>query len=196
MKVIRIIAWIAVAIAGLYIISSRFTDIEHVSDGPGGPFVLTAHTGETISDRDFEGRYMLIYFGYSSCPDVCPVDLAKMTVALSTLEAEGYDTTPLQPIFISVDPERDTVEALAEFMVDYHPRMLALTGTVAEIAAVANEYKIYYRKRIVEGMDGYLVDHQNVVFVMGKDGQFERIFSSRTTPAAMVNTLRGRLSKK
>lgn len=190
MKMIRVFAWIAVAAVGIFVLASRFLDVQQTSSGPGGPFVLTAHTGETVSNNDFKGRYMLIYFGYSFCPDVCPIELAKMTAALQQLEAEGYDTTPLQPLFITVDPERDTVEALASYVVDFHPRLIALTGTPEEIAAVADSYKVYYKKREQEGVEGYLMDHQSVIFAMGPDGGFQRLFSSRNTPAEIAEALK------
>lgn len=195
MKVIRLVAWIAVVAVGIYILATRYMGTEEAAKGPGGPFVLTSHTGETVSNRDFRGRYMLIYFGYSFCPDVCPIELAKMTAALSMLESEGFDTTPLQPLFISVDPERDTVEALADYVVDFHPRLIGLTGTEAEVAAAAKAYRVYYKKRVQEGVEGYLMDHQSVIFVMGPDGEYQRIFTSRNTPADMATALKPVLSK-
>jgi len=195
MKTIRIIAWVAVAAVALFVLGSRFMTGQQASGGPGGPFVLTAHTGESISNENFRGRYMMIYFGYSFCPDVCPIELAKMSAAVTQLEAEGYDVSPLQPLFISVDPERDTVEALAEYVVDFHPSLVALTGTPTEIADVADKYRVYYKKREQEGFEGYLMDHQSVIFVMGPDGVFQRLFSSRHTPADIVDAMKPVLKK-
>ncbi len=195
MKTIRIIAWIAVAAAAFFILGSRFMTGQQASEGPGGPFVLTSQTGERISSETFRGRYMLIYFGYSFCPDVCPIELAKLSAAITQLEAEGYDVSSLQPLFISVDPERDTVEALADYMVDFHPSFIALTGTPAEIADVAATYRVYYQKREQDGIDGYLMDHQSVIFVMGPDGKFQRLFSSRHTPADIVDAIKPVLKK-
>lgn len=195
MKTIRIIAWIAVAAAALFILGSRFMTGQQASEGPGGPFVLTAHTGERISSETFRGRYMMIYFGYSFCPDVCPIELAKLSAAITQLETEGYDVSSLQPVFISVDPERDTVEALADYMVDFYPSFVALTGTTAEIADVAAKYRVYYKKREQEGIDGYLMDHQSVIFVMGPDGKFQRLFSSRHTPADIAEAMKPVLKK-
>ncbi|NVJ98773.1 MAG: SCO family protein [Alphaproteobacteria bacterium] len=190
MKVIRIATWLAVVVIGGYILATRYMGGQETIKGPGGPFVLTAHTGETVSNRDFLGKYMLIYFGYSFCPDVCPIELGKMSAALTMLENEGLDTSTLQPLFISVDPERDTVEALADYVVDFHPSLIALTGTPEEIAAAAKQYRVYYKKRLQEGMDGYLMDHQSVIFVMGPNGEYQRIFTSRDTPADMAASLK------
>lgn len=196
MKMIRIVAWLAVALIGLFILGNRFMTTQENTSGPGGPFTLTAHTGETVTNNDFAGRYMLIYFGYSFCPDVCPVELAKMSAAMTMLEEEGYDTSPLQPLFISVDPERDTVEALADYVVDFHPSLIGLTGTLSEIDAVASAYRVYYQKREQEGMDGYLMDHQSVIFVMGTNGEYVRLFSSRNTPQDIVDAFKPALKKK
>ena len=182
MKVIRIVAWAAVVAIAIFLLAQRFVNSREVGDRLGGDFTLTAHTGERMSDSDFRGKYMLIYFGYSFCPDVCPLELAKMTLGLDMLEEEGYDTAPLQPLFITVDPERDTVDALASYVQDFHPRLIALTGTMAEIQDVAKKYRVYFKKRQQEGVDGYLMDHQSFIFVMGPDGDYVRLFSAKDQP--------------
>lgn len=183
MKMVRIGLWVVVFIVLLGVGARFYLQKDNVSSGPGGPFTLTSHLGEKVSNTDFDGRYMLVYFGYSFCPDVCPLDLQKMSVALYDLEAKGYDTTPIQPIFITIDPERDTVEELAAFMPDFHPRLIGLTGSPAEIADVARRYKVYYAKRPQPGTDDYLMDHQAFQIVIGPDGEFLRLFSSRDKPA-------------
>ena len=109
----------------------------------GGPFTLTSHDGRKIADTDFRGRFMLIYFGYTTCPDICPVDLAQQATALDIL---GGDADKIQPLFVSVDPKRDTPERLSEFVAAFHPRLIGLTGTEPEIAAIARAYKIHRRK--------------------------------------------------
>ena len=138
---------------------------------------------------------MLVYFGYSFCPDVCPLDLQKMSVALYQLEQDGYDTSPVQPLFITIDPERDTVEELATFVPDFHPRLIALTGSLPEIEAVAREYKIYFAKRQQPGTDDYLMDHTAIIYVMNPDGQYVRLFSSKDKPADIADSLRPVLEK-
>ena len=100
------------------------------------PFSLTNHKGEPVSHNDFAGKYMLIFFGYSFCPDVCPTELGKVSVALDMLEKEGRSITNLQPIFITIDPARDSVQQLNDYMSLFHPRFIGLTGTAEEIDAV------------------------------------------------------------
>ncbi len=197
MKMVRLVLWLAVFVAAIFIGSRYFNAGQQapLADGPGGPFTLTAHTGEQVSDSQFRGKYMLVYFGYSFCPDVCPLDLQKMSVALYQLEQEGYDTTSLQPLFITIDPERDTVEELATFVPDFHPRLIALTGTLPEIEAVARAYKVYFAKRQQPGTDDYLMDHSAIIFAMDPDGQYVRLFSSKDKPADIADSLRPVLEK-
>ena len=197
MKQIRIFSWLAVVVAAAFVGYEYFSAGEAggATGGPGGPFTLTAHTGEKMSDTDFRGKYMLIYFGYSYCPDVCRIELHKLTMGLKQLEDEGYDTSPIQPLFISVDPERDSVEELADYVLDYHKSLIALTGTVEEIAEVAKKYRVYYKKRVQEGIDGYLMDHQSYMFVMEKDGQYNRLLTSRDTPQDIADVFRPVLEK-
>lgn len=197
MKMVRLVLWLVVFVAAIFIGSRYFSAGQQapLADGPGGPFTLTAHTGEQVTDSQFRGKYMLVYFGYSFCPDVCPLDLQKMSVALYQLEQEGYDTTSLQPLFITIDPERDTVEELATFVPDFHPSLIALTGTLPEIEAVARAYKVYFAKRQQPGTDDYLMDHSAIIFAMDPDGQYVRLFSSKDKPADIADSLRPVLEK-
>ncbi|WP_262692210.1 SCO family protein [Kordiimonas aestuarii] len=195
MKVIRIVAWAAVVAVAVFLLAQRFATSREAGDRLGGDFTLTSNTGEKVSNRDFRGRYMLIYFGYSFCPDVCPLELAKMTLGLNELEKEGYNTTPLQPIFISIDPERDTVSALDDYVQDFHPRLVALTGTLEEIQDVAKKYRVYFKKRKQDGVEGYLMDHQSFIFVMGPDGDYVRLFSAKDKPEDIASAFRPVLEK-
>ncbi|TNE67105.1 MAG: SCO family protein [Alphaproteobacteria bacterium] len=196
MKVVRLMAWAAVVLVGAFLLGQRFMTGNEAKSGPGGPFTLTAHTGERMSDTDFRGKFMLVYFGYSFCPDVCPLELQKLTIALETLDKEGYDTSSLQPIFITVDPERDTVDEMAAYVPQFYPRLIGLTGTPEEIADVAREYRVYFRKREQEDADGYLMDHQSFIFVMNPDGSFNRLFSGRDKPEDIVAPFRKVLPKR
>ncbi len=198
MKAVRLVSWGLVLLLGIVLLFNMVSKDEGTgsSMGPGGPFTLRAHTGEQVSDTDFRGKYMLIYFGYSFCPDVCPLELQKMSTALYMLEQEDYDTSLLQPVFISVDPERDTVSELADYVQDFHPSLVALTGTLDEIKAVASQYRVYFKKRKEEGVKGYLMDHQSVIMVMEPDGSFNRIFSSITSPQDIADTFKPVLEKK
>jgi protein SCO1 len=138
----------------------------------GGPFALSAHDGRTTRDQDFKGRYRLIYFGYSYCPDVCPVDLLTIGQGLSQFEkADPKRGAKVQPLFISVDPERDTPSTLGKYVGAFHPRLIGLTGTPEEIAAVAKRYGIVYSKRETEGASEYLMDHSRQAMLFGPEGQ-------------------------
>ena len=200
MKMVRLVLWGLVVVVAVLVVakfSGRWAEETQVATagGPGGDFTLTAHTGETVSSQQFRGRYMLIYFGYSFCPDVCPLDLQKLSAALYQLEEEGFDTTPIQPIFITIDPERDTAQELASFVPDFHPRLIALTGTLPEITKVADDYKVYFAKRAQEGTDDYLMDHSALIFAMDPDGKYVRLFSTRDKPADIADSLRPVLEK-
>lgn len=196
MKMVRKVAWLAVFGLVAYLVYGYYMTGVQETSRPGGPFTLTSHTGDKVSDTDFRGKFMLIYFGYSYCPDVCRIELHKLTVALEQLEEQGYDISPLQPVFISVDPERDTVAELADFVVDYHPSLIALTGTLEEIGTVAKDYRVYYKKRIQEGVEGYLMDHQSFIFVMDQDGDYNRLFSAKDTPTDIAGVFAQVLDKK
>lgn len=149
----------------------------------GGPFSLSSHTGERVSDKDFRGRYMLVTFGYTYCPDVCPALLQVMSAALDEL---GEEATRIQPIFITVDPERDTVAHLKDYMAHFHPRFLGLTGTTEEIAAVAKAYRVYYARAGDKDGADYLMDHTSIVYLMGPDGEFVKHFTYGTDAEALA----------
>jgi protein SCO1/2 len=152
----------------------------------GGPFDLTDQHGKPVSDKTFRGRYMLIYFGYGYCPDVCPTELANMAAALDALGEKAKD---VQPLFITVDPERDTPEFLADYVANFHPRLIGLTGTPDQIKAAAKAYKVYYAKAKKPGDADYLMDHTSFVYLMGPDGRFLSLFRGHTDPAAMAETI-------
>jgi cytochrome oxidase Cu insertion factor (SCO1/SenC/PrrC family) len=155
----------------------------------GGPFTLTDHTGARVSDADFRGRWMLVFFGYTYCPDVCPLDLQVMVEARELLPAA--EAAKLAPIFITVDPERDTVEQLASYVTLFDPALIGLTGSRAEIDAAIRAYRVYARK--AEGGaagDGYLVDHSAFTYLMGPDGAYVTHFGHGTTPEQMAARLK------
>ncbi|MDB5699161.1 MAG: hypothetical protein JWN69_1965 [Alphaproteobacteria bacterium] len=138
----------------------------------GGAFTLTDQNGRTFRDSDLAGRYRLIYFGYSSCPDVCPTDLAVIGQGLAQYEkAAPQRAAKVQPIFISVDPERDTPAILKDYVSAFHPRLIGLTGTPEQIRNVAKEYGIYYAKQDSEGASSYLMDHSRQTMLFGPKGE-------------------------
>ena len=138
----------------------------------GGPFSLTDMNGRTVTDRSFAGRYTLVYFGYSFCPDVCPVDLNWLMLGLKQFERQHPDRAArVQPLFVTVDPERDTPAVVGRFVRQFHPRLIGLTGTPEQIAAVAREYLVTYQKRAGSSPDAYLVAHTQLAYLMGPDGK-------------------------
>lgn len=139
----------------------------------GGPFTLTDQDGHKVSDSDFAGKYRLIYFGYTFCPDVCPVDVQILMKGYRKLEAEKPALAArIQPIFITVDPARDTPAALKQFVTAFHPKLIGLTGSEAEIAKVAKQFAIYYKKQPpAPGAAGYLVDHSRQAMLFDPQGK-------------------------
>lgn len=171
---------IAVAVAWHYL-APRMQQGAAVS--VGGPFNLVDQHGKAVTEADFRGQYLLIYFGYTFCPDVCPTELQSMSQALDSL---GDDAMKVTPVFVTVDPERDTVDQLAGYAGHFHPRLVALTGSVEQIAAAAKEYRVYYKKVVEEGSSDYLMDHSSIVYLMGPDGRFLTHFSYGTTSDQMA----------
>lgn len=138
----------------------------------GGDFTLTSESGETVTQADFAGDYRLIYFGYTYCPDVCPVDMQKLGLGMRALEARDPELAEsIQPIFVSVDPARDTPQVLAEFTDNFHPRLLGLTGTREQIDAMTQDYGVYYALGEPSEAGDYLVDHSNNVLLFGPEGE-------------------------
>jgi protein SCO1/2 len=156
----------------------------------GGPFTLTDQEGHRVSDRDFAGKYRLIYFGYTFCPDVCPVDMQVIGAGLRRFEAEDQARAArVQPIFISVDPARDTPPVLRQFVAAFHPRMIGLTGSEAEIAQVAREYRIFYSRGDPSPGGGYMVNHTRMAVLYGPEGQPIAIIPSDQGPEGVATEL-------
>ena len=155
----------------------------------GGPFALVDHDGRTVTDRDFAGRHMLVYFGYTYCPDICPTDLGNLATALDDV---GSLVEKLQPLFITVDPGRDTKSVLRDYAGAFHPALLGLTGTQEQIAAVAKAYRVHRRIFRLEGAgpEDYLVDHSSLAYLMGPDGKFVTMFPHGTPPERIAEILR------
>jgi protein SCO1/2 len=138
----------------------------------GGPFSLTDQDGRRVSDTQFAGRYRLIYFGYSFCPDVCPTSLQNLARGLNAFDKASPDrAAKVQPIFITIDPARDTPAVLKPYVAAFHPRLIGLTGSEAEIAKVAKAYAVYYKKQATSGASGYLMDHMSQAMLFGPNGE-------------------------
>jgi protein SCO1/2 len=152
----------------------------------GGPFALIDHTGKPRTDMDFRGKLMLVYFGFTYCPDICPTDLQNIGLAVDMLgEAGGR----VQPLFITVDPTRDTPGHLRDYVPMFHPRLIGLSGDAAAIHAAAAAYRVYYAEVPLKG-DDYTVDHSSFIYLMGGDGKYLGFFPPGAPPERIVETLR------
>jgi cytochrome oxidase Cu insertion factor (SCO1/SenC/PrrC family) len=157
----------------------------------GGPFTLTDHAGKPRSDSEFRGKLMIVYFGYSYCPDVCPTDLMAITQAL---EALGPAAEGVQPVFITIDPERDT-KVLADYVSAFHHSLVGLTGSPDEIRKVANAYKAFYVKVRDERNGDYSIDHAGVIYLMGRHGEYLGFMPPQTNPDRLTEILRKNLAR-
>ena len=158
----------------------------------GGAFTLTDQTGTPRSEADLNGHYSLIYFGYTYCPDICPTSLSLMSQALDLLaETEPAKEAAVRPIFITVDPERDTVEAMAGYAEHFHPRLMALTGTPEQTAAAAKAYRVFFQKVEEPGATDYLMDHSSILYLMGPDGSYLTHFTHGSTVEEIAEGLAG-----
>lgn len=181
LRMIRRVAWGAVGVLGLLAVAAWGGWL--VVDGPlrpptvatgpgnlaiGGPFRLTDHTGRTVTEQDFRGRPMAIFFGFTFCPDVCPTTLLDITNYIAAL---GQDAERIQWLFVSVDSGRDTPEVLARYLESFDRRIVGLSGTEAEIEQAARSFRVYYRKVPLEG-GSYTMDHSASMFLLDADGRF------------------------
>jgi protein SCO1/2 len=152
----------------------------------GGPFTLVAAGGKAVMDQTYRGKWLLIYFGYTSCPDACPTALNDMSVALETL---GSVSSKVQPLFITVDPKRDTPKIMADYLKSFDARIVGLTGTQEQIDSVTKAYRVYVAPQKSEGAD-YLVDHSGNFYVMGPQGQFVDVIAGDEPGDQMAGKLR------
>ena len=168
-------------------LAARLMDDLMWNRGPiGGPFVLVDHTGKTRTDEDFRGKLLLIYFGYSYCPDVCPTDLQQISLAIKGLGTAGE---AIQPLFITLDPERDTAAHLADYVPLFHPRLIGLTGSAEQIRRVALAYKVYYAK-YPPGSPDYVVDHSSFIYLIDENGKYIGFFPPGTTADRMIEIIK------
>ncbi|HEY1629909.1 MAG TPA: SCO family protein [Rhizomicrobium sp.] len=155
----------------------------------GGPFTLTDQAGHRRSDADYRGRYVLLYFGYTNCPDVCPTTLTQMQDAVTRL---GPKARRIVPVFVTIDPARDTPEALAGYLRAFGPRFVGLSGSAAETARIAKEYRVYYAKHPLAG-GTYAMDHSGEVYLLGPDGRLVTFYDPPLDPAAWAKDLAARI---
>jgi protein SCO1/2 len=155
----------------------------------GGPFSLIDSSGKHVTDKDYRGRDMLVFFGFTSCPDICPAGLQLISAALDKL---GPKADRITPIFVTVDPERDTPPKLDEFVKHFSPRIIGLTGTPDEIAAAAKAYRVYYKKVPNKDVPGdYSMDHTSIIYLMDANGDYITHFA----PSTAVDEMTAKLAK-
>lgn len=163
--------------------------ISHGEADIGGAFNLINTKGEVVTAQSLLGKKALIYFGYTNCPDVCPLDMNRISMALEILEEDGIALSNLQPVFITVDPARDTPDQIALFLANYHSSFIGLTGTMAQMEQAAKAYKVAYKK-ILEGEMKDMVSHSSYVFLMDEDGKYITHFGSDVPPKALATALK------
>ncbi len=197
-SLIAIALVIAAALTGLLLYKTYFAGSDDpfaacrtskIAGGPGnigGPFTLVDENGNTVTDKDVITGPTLIYFGYTFCPDVCPLDNARNAEAVRILEERGIE---VKPVFISIDPERDTPEQLREFTDVMHPRMLGLTGTPEQVKAASKAYRTYYKKQEDGDPEYYLMDHSTYTYFMMPGYGFVDFFDRNVTPEEMADRL-------
>ena len=159
----------------------------------GGPFTLTDQTGKRVSERDFAGRPMLVIFGYTFCPDVCPGEMQVVSAALDQL---GTQAALLHPVFVTVDPERDTPAVMKTFVENFHPSFSGLTGSSAEIAAMLKAYRVYARRiENAKRPEDYLMEHTSLIYLIGPDGGYVTHFEYGTDPAKLAGGIKAALGR-
>ena len=153
----------------------------------GGPFALIDHTGRKRTDADFRGKLLIVYFGYTRCPDVCPTDLIQISLAIDKLGTAGEN---IQPLFVSLDPDRDTPSVLARYVSRFHPRLIGLTGTREQVRAVADSYKAYYAQYVPPDGAADVIDHTGFIYLVGRDGQYIGFFPPGTSADRLLEIIR------
>lgn len=155
----------------------------------GGPFLLTDQNGVLRSDRDFRGRFVLLYFGYTWCPDVCPTTLQHISDALTKL---GAKSARIVPVFVTVDPERDSPAVLKKYVSAFGPQFVGLTGNAAAIARVAHAYRVYFAKQPGQG-GSYSVTHSSTIYLVGPAGKLVTFYDADLSADALARDLKSRL---
>jgi protein SCO1/2 len=195
----RLVAGIAAGTVAAFLGASAWYVLSNRADDPhaacrqgqvaggdiGGPFTLINPAGQTVTDADVIDRPALVYFGYTFCPDVCPFDMARNVEAVDMLADMGLDVTP---VFISIDPERDTPETLGDYAANMHPKLIALTGSPDQVKAASLAYKTYYRKQDT-GDEFYLVDHSTFTYLVLPGEGFVDFFRREVTSAQMAESV-------
>ena len=191
------VLWAAVAISSAGLLALYLSKPElFLSDNPAqvsitADFELTNQYGEIARDEDFAGQWMLMFFGYTNCPDVCPTTIAEMSAVMAGL---GADSDKVQPIMVNIDPERDTPEALATYLDFFSPGLVGLTGTPEQISTTSKTFNVFYAKATdPDAPDGYSMAHSSHVFLFNPDGEFIRLYRYGTSAEAILEDLANRM---
>jgi len=158
----------------------------------GGPFELTTHTGQRVQDSAYRGKLMLVYFGFTYCPDICPAGLQVISAALDKL---GSKADSVVPLFVTVDPERDTPEQLKSYVGSFHKNVVGMTGSDEDIAKVAKAYRVYYRKVQDPALNEYTMDHTSFMYLMDGSGAYVTHFSHAVAPDKLAARLATEIAK-
>jgi protein SCO1/2 len=192
----RSVVWLAAALAvtaaAVTVAMNRASQSNAAQQLPqiGGHFALSTPDGRRVTDTTFRGKWLLVYFGYTSCPDVCPTTLSAMALALDKL---GPLADKVQPVFITVDPERDTSKIVGEYVKDFDPRFVGLVGSPQEIGTAAEQFHVYYRVRQL-GNNEYVVDHSSFIYLIDPNGAFVRLLTGDLPGHQLADELRKLMS--
>jgi cytochrome oxidase Cu insertion factor (SCO1/SenC/PrrC family) len=183
-----VVLLLAAALGGYALMQDRVRPMGSGVALVGGPFTMVNHKGEVVTEKSFLGKPMLLFFGFTFCPDICPTELQVMTAAIAELGDKGKD---IQPILVSIDPARDTPEVLAAYVSNFGDNVMGLTGSEAQVAAMAGEYRVFYAKQEnPKDPANYQMDHSSIIYLMGADGQFLKHFSYTTDAKALAAGLK------
>lgn len=184
------IAAIAIGVLAYRIVDGRMQETRTAigESSIGGPFTLVNGAGQTVTDADFAGKPMLVYFGFTYCPDICPTELLSIADAIDMLPEDT--AKQFQPVFITIDPERDTTALVQEYAANFHPRMVGLTGSDEQVRAAARAYRVYYAKEEPTGGGPYMMAHSSYIYLMDGQNRYVRHFNLGTTPEEIAAALR------
>ncbi|MES2214981.1 MAG: SCO family protein [Pseudomonadota bacterium] len=198
-KIVAVIAIIIITVAIYFIMTSTIQDkplagrggeIDRKGDADiGGDFTLIDQDGKTFTNTQLKGKLSLIYFGFTFCPDICPTSLQKITKVIETLDKYGKDVTP---VFITIDPKRDTSESLKKYLANFHPKLIGLTGEEKDIKDTADKFKVFYAPAPGSGTgrNDYLLDHTSLVYIMDKNGKYMKHFHIDSSPEEIIEYIR------
>ena len=188
-----VILLLALALGGYALMSGKVMPTGSGTALVGGPFTMVNQKGETVTDKTYLGKPMLLFFGFTFCPDVCPTELQVMAAALTEMGDKGAD---IQPIFVTIDPERDTPAVMASYVSNFGDSFVGLTGSAAQIDQMAQTYRVFYAKQENQAdPKNYQMDHSSIIYLMGTDGKFLKHFSYSTDAKALADGIKKALNR-